>query len=214
MTEKPKSATRLLTECASIAGFKSADGWPEELEQSQLTRLLAGTKNHKSEAFGTWSQMVGDAIKAGSLEARIVERPTPALPRGVRQNGIASREWAAEFQSPRQALAKSLLRRAYVNRSACVKWLQAIKENPEGLSDCARMWFGEALQGFGGEIPRPQTITEAKSGGSLLLKSRALVLLCQDGNEWPDTLNADELARLWYPDDEPSQARSCFDESH
>lgn len=40
---------------------------------------------------------------------------------------------------------------------------------------------------------------------SRLLKARALELLSLEGSEWPDTLNAEELARLWFPDDKHSR---------
>lgn len=45
-----------------------------------------------------------------------------------------------------------------------------------------------------------------KDRGSNLLRGRGLELLCLDGPDWPDTLNADEVARLWHPDDSKARA--------
>jgi hypothetical protein len=150
MTETTtKSAARLLTEAAGIAGFPAADGWPLELLPGQLAGLMAGCRRKDDpKRYDVENRLIATGIKDGKLQTVTVLRP-PSLAEAFMAARLArvpgNSGWVTNWQSDAPRRIERIkpdaeLREVQaIERRPCATWLDAIGE-PAG--EYVRAWLG------------------------------------------------------------------------
>lgn len=154
MTENRDRATkgpiRLLHECARLAGFDPARGWPGELPLKGVVNILAGAWRLSDEGRKEWSRIVSAAVKPGgglpTIEKATTFQPATRKIGSLAGNGRFS-HWATGLD-PELAYTPPPETRVtyYVTRAALAAWLRAIGETTETISACALAWLGPDWQ--------------------------------------------------------------------
>lgn len=134
------------------------------------SKFAGGDKDGSRE----WRRALLEAVKAGTLEARIVKHPTPALVRRV-GNGIASREWANEFSRPAQPRQGLSITSRYFTPAAVTAWLRLVKIEPPEL---VRAWLGDAWQSAA-----PKSTAKADTEP---VRRKKAALINEVISRWPD----------------------------
>lgn len=170
-TAASKGPVRLLHECARLAGFDPATGWPDELPFKGVVNILAGEWKLSDAGRKEWARMLSAAIKPGGGLTTIEKVTTvQPLPRGIGRRLSQNSTWNhwAHGREPEMLYMPAPETRVsyYVTRAALAAWLRAIGETAETLSPCALRWLGDEWQ----PAQEPETGTTGKPGGKVEAK--------------------------------------------
>jgi hypothetical protein len=162
-TAASKGPVRLLHECARLAGFDPATGWPDELPFKGVVNILAGEWKLSDAGRKEWARMLSAAIKPGGGLTTIEKVTTvQPLPRGIGRRLSQNSTWNhwAHGREPEMLYTPAPETRVsyYITRAALAAWLRAIGETAETLNPCALLWLGDEWQ----PVQAPET---GKPGG-------------------------------------------------